>query len=324
VGRHLMTLFTEARLYSMNSREDLQQFMENLFHKALNRVGEFDALKQTGEDFPIELSLSEFNMADGRYYLANILDVSERREVERLKKEFVSTVSHELRTPLTSIRGSLTLLNVGALGALPDQAMKVVNIAERNTIRLIGLINDILDIEKLESGKMDMVFQDVDISSVMERSFESVKTFADNNGVLLEMVPSHVRVNADGDRLVQVIVNLMSNACKFSPKGATVTVRVDEIPNWIEVKVIDRGRGIPAKFKNLLFQRFQQVEASDAKRKGGTGLGLAICKGIIEAHGGTIGVDSEEGKGSVFWFRIPLAQAGSKIVVPGEKEKMVS
>jgi signal transduction histidine kinase len=126
------------------------------------------------------------------------------------------------------------------------------------------------------------------------------------------MVPSHINVNADGDRLVQVIVNLMSNACKFSPKGATVTVRVDEIPNWIEVKVIDRGRGIPAKFKNLLFQRFQQVEASDAKRKGGTGLGLAICKGIIEAHGGTIGVESEEGKGSVFWFRIPAAQAGAK------------
>lgn len=311
VGRHLMTLFTEARLYSMNSREDLQQFMDNMFHKALNRVGEFDALKQTGEDFPIELSLSEFNMADGRFYLANILDVSERREVERLKKEFVSTVSHELRTPLTSIRGSLTLLNVGALGALPDQAMKVVNIAERNTIRLIGLINDILDIEKLESGKMDMVFQEVALNTVLERSFESVKTFADNNGVLLEMVPSQISVNADGDRLVQVIVNLMSNACKFSPKGATVTVRVDEIPNWIEVKVIDRGRGIPAKFKNLLFQRFQQVEASDAKRKGGTGLGLAICKGIIEAHGGTIGVDSEEGKGSVFWFRIPPAQAGA-------------
>ncbi|MBA3994275.1 MAG: hypothetical protein C0469_12175 [Cyanobacteria bacterium DS2.3.42] len=324
VGRHLMTLFTEARLYSMNSREDLQQFMDGMFHKALNRVGEFDALKQTGEDFPIELSLSEFNMADGRFFLANILDVSERREVERLKKEFVSTVSHELRTPLTSIRGSLTLLSVGALGGLPEQAMKVVHIAERNTIRLIGLINDILDIEKLEAGKMDMVFQDVDITSVLERSVESVKTFADNNGVVLEMVPSHIHVNADGDRLVQVIVNLMSNACKFSPKGATVTVRVDEIPNWIEVKVIDRGRGIPAKFKNLLFQRFQQVEASDAKRKGGTGLGLAICKGIIEAHGGTIGVDSEEGKGSVFWFRIPPAQAGAKVVVPGEKEKMVS
>jgi PAS domain S-box-containing protein len=311
VGRHLMTLFTEARLYSMNSREDLQQFMDGMFHKALNRVGEFDALKQTGEDFPIELSLSEFNMADGRFFLANILDVSERREVERLKKEFVSTVSHELRTPLTSIRGSLTLLSVGALGGLPEQAMKVVHIAERNTIRLIGLINDILDIEKLEAGKMDMVFQDVDITSVLERSVESVKTFADNNGVVLEMVPSHIHVNADGDRLVQVIVNLMSNACKFSPKGATVTVRVDEIPNWIEVKVIDRGRGIPAKFKNLLFQRFQQVEASDAKRKGGTGLGLAICKGIIEAHGGTIGVDSEEGKGSVFWFRIPPAQAAA-------------
>ncbi|HEY9785026.1 MAG TPA: PAS domain S-box protein, partial [Candidatus Obscuribacterales bacterium] len=297
-GRHLMTLFVDSKIYSHNNPDDLRSFMDNLFHKALNRVGEFDALKSTSEDFPIELSLSEFDTKDGHFYLANILDVSERREVERLKKEFVSTVSHELRTPLTSIRGSLTLLNVGALGSLPEQAKKVVNIAERNTIRLIGLINDILDIEKLESGKMDMVFGEVEMSTVLERSVESVKSFADQNGVHLEMLPSDCRVYADGDRLVQVIVNLMSNACKFSPKGATVTVAVEEIPNWVEVKVIDRGRGIPEKFKGLLFQRFQQVEASDAKRKGGTGLGLAICKGIIESHGGTIGVDSEEGKGS--------------------------
>lgn len=323
-GKHIMTLFTESKLYSVTNREDRQSFMDNLFHKALDRVGEFDALKSTGEDFPIELSLTEFNTQEGQSYLANILDVSERREVERLKKEFVSTVSHELRTPLTSIRGSLTLLNVGALGSLPEQAKKVVNIAERNTIRLIGLINDILDIEKLESGKMDMVFAEVDIASVLERSSESVKAFADQNGVVLEMVPSASKVFADGDRLVQVLVNLMSNACKFSPKGATVTVAVEEIPNWIEVKVIDRGRGIPEKFRGLLFQRFQQVEASDAKRKGGTGLGLAICKGIVEAHGGTIGVESEEGKGSVFWFRIPPTQSAPKLIVPSEKEKIVS
>jgi signal transduction histidine kinase len=213
----------------------------------------------------------------------------------------------------------LTLLSVGALGSLPEQAKKVVTIAERNTIRLITLINDILDIEKLESGKLDMVFEVISMGNVLERSSESVRAFAEQNGIVLQMIPSTASVYADGDRLVQVLVNLISNAVKFSPKDAAVTVRVEEIPNWIEVKVIDRGRGIPEKFKNSLFQRFQQVEASDAKKKGGTGLGLAICKGIIEAHGGNIGVDSEEGKGSVFWFRIPPASA--RIAVTGATAK---
>jgi PAS domain S-box-containing protein len=309
VGKHLMTLFHDSTLFSVSNPQDCKNFMEGCFQKSLNRVGEFDALKRIGEDFPIEMSLSELETAEGKRYLANILDVSERREVERLKKEFVSTVSHELRTPLTSIRGSLTLLNVGALGALPDQAKKVVGIAERNTIRLITLINDILDIEKLESGKLDMVFDTIPLSNVLERSDQAVRAFAEQNGIRLEMMPTPASVYADGDRLVQVLVNLISNAVKFSPKGAAVTITVEEIPNWVEVKVIDRGRGIPAKYKGLLFQRFQQVEASDSRKKGGTGLGLAICKGIIEAHSGNIGVESEEGKGSVFWFRIPPASS---------------
>jgi PAS domain S-box-containing protein len=313
VGKHIMSLFHDSTLFSVNNPNDRRNFMENLFQKSLNRVGEFDALKKMGEDFPIELSLSELETAEGARYLANVLDVSERREVERLKKEFVSTVSHELRTPLTSIRGSLTLLNVGALGGLPEQAKKVVGIAERNTIRLITLINDILDIEKLESGKLDMVFDTVNMSNVLDRSAEAVRAFAEQNGIRLEMMPTTASVYADGDRLVQVLVNLVSNAVKFSPKGAAVTIVVQEVPNWVEVQVIDRGRGIPAKYKNLLFQRFQQVEASDSRKKGGTGLGLAICKGIIEAHGGNIGVESEEGKGSVFWFRIPPAQPKGQV-----------
>jgi PAS domain S-box-containing protein len=330
VGKHLMMLFRDSTLFSVSNAQDCRNFMEQIFQKSLNRVGEFDALKQIGEHFPIEISLSELETTEGKRYLANILDVSERREVERLKKEFVSTVSHELRTPLTSIRGSLTLLSVGALGSLPDQAKKVVGIAERNTIRLITLINDILDIEKLESGKLDMVFDTVSLSNVMERSAEAVKAFAEQNGIRLEFQPTNATVNADGDRLVQVMVNLISNAVKFSPKGGAVTIAVSEIPNWVEVKVIDRGRGIPAKFKNALFQRFQQVEASDSKKKGGTGLGLAICKGIIEAHSGNIGVESEEGKGSVFWFRVPPASqriqtgnAPQPLAVPASAQPML-
>lgn len=309
VGRHLLYLFADSKLYSENDPNDCSQFMESVTQRALGRIGEFDCLRKDGEDFPIEISLSEFNQAEGMRYMANILDVSERKEVERLKKEFVSTVSHELRTPLTSIRGSLTLLSVGAMGQLPEQAKKVVTIAERNTIRLISLINDILDIEKLEAGKLDMVFDNISLTGVLERSVQAVNTFAENNGITLEILPTQSQVYADGDRIVQVLVNLMSNAVKFSPKGQTVTVSCEEGPGFIEVKVIDRGRGIPESHKNKLFQRFQQVEASDSRKKGGTGLGLAICKGIVEQHGGTIGVDSEEGKGSVFWFKLPPAQA---------------
>ena len=321
VGRHLLSLFSDSKFFSEHNESDTTSFMDTLFNQALNRIGEFDCIKKNGEDFPVELSISELKTHEGERYMANILDVSERKEVERLKKEFVSTVSHELRTPLTSIRGSLTLLSVGAMGALPDQAKKVVSIAERNTIRLIGLINDILDIEKLEAGKLDMVFENTHMKDIMERSEQSVNTFAANNGVKLEMMPTDAQVYADGDRIVQVLVNLLSNAIKFSPQGQTVTVAVENAAGFVHVRVIDRGRGIPEQFKKLLFQRFQQVEASDAKKKGGTGLGLAICKGIIEQHGGQIGVDSEEGKGSTFWFRLPPARTDSTVVVQAQETR---
>ncbi len=299
LGRNLMFLFPEL------DRSEPEKFMQTLMQKAKGRIAELEVLRKNGETFPIELSLTEFQSSEGRRLMANILDVSERREIERLKREFVSTVSHELRTPLTSIRGSLTLMSVGALGALNEQMKKVVTIAERNTIRLIGLINDILDIEKLQAGKLDMAFDNVDIRSVLERSIESVRAFADQNSVKVEASDLSAFVYADGDRLVQVVVNLLSNAIKFSEKGGSVTVAVEKENDWVTVKVIDRGRGIPAKYKDLIFERFQQVEVSDAKRKGGTGLGLTICKGIIEQHRGFIGVDSEEGQGSTFWFKVP-------------------
>ncbi len=319
VGKHILALFSESRFMDYSKDYDRNQFLETFFTKSLNRVGEFDAIKLIGndEDFPVEISLTEFNVGGSLKFMANILDVSERKELEKMKKEFVATVSHELRTPLTSIRGSLTLLSVGALGVLPEGVKKVVSIAERNTIRLIGLINDILDIEKLEAGKLDMVMDDLALSNVIERSQESVKSFAEQHGVNLIMAQTDIKVHADGDRLVQVLVNLLSNACKFSPKGGNVRVDVIDIPNWVEVRVIDQGRGIPEKFKNLLFQKFQQVEASDSRKKGGTGLGLVICKGIIEQHGGIIGVDSVEGQGSTFYFRIP------KIKEPTEINKVI-
>lgn len=301
VNWHLISLFPHA------AQDGEAAFMQSVFEKSLGRVSEREAIKATGEVFPTELSLNKFNTFDGERFLVNILDLTERREVERLKREFVSTVSHELRTPLTAIRGSLTLMTAGATGELNEHMRKVVTIAERNTIRLIGLINDLLDLEKLEVGKLDMHFDDVPLSSVIERSVESVRAFGDQNGVSITAASTNCLVHADGDRLVQVIVNLLSNAIKFSPRGSSVHIDVGQEESLVKISVIDRGRGIPDKYKELLFQRFQQVEVADSKKRGGTGLGLAICKSIIEQHQGTIGVESEEGKGSTFWFTIPAS-----------------
>lgn len=314
-GRHVLCLFADSKFYSEAKIQDTDTFWQTLSDQAQNKIKEYEGLTKRGDEFPIEVLLSELNTHEGARFIVNVVDVSERKEVERLKKEFVATVSHELRTPLTSIRGSLTLLSVGALGALPEQAQKVVSIAERNTLRLIGLINDILDIEKLESGKLDMVFVNTGLQDILDRSEQAVAAFAQADNISIDIRRSDKIVYADADRIVQVLVNLLSNAIKFSPPGGFVEVFTEETFGFITVKVVDKGRGVPEAFKKLLFQRFQQVEASDSKKKGGTGLGLAICKGIIEQHGGHIGVDSEEGKGSTFWFKIPAMHTDSTLVV---------
>jgi PAS domain S-box-containing protein len=239
-------------------------------------------------------------------------DITERKELERLKQEFVAMVSHDLRTPLTSIQGTLSLIARGIYGELNEQGQLRLSYAEGSTKRLIKLINDILDIEKLSAGMLAMSFEDVPVSVVVERSLESVRAFAEQQQVELEQRVCEAEVHVDSDRIVQVLVNLLSNAVKFSPAGSTVTVAARLDDGWLEVSVIDRGRGIPAEKRQLVFERFKQVEDSDSRKKGGSGLGLAISKAIIEQHGGAIGLKSEEGKGSTFWFRVPAAS------VPGE------
>ncbi len=230
--------------------------------------------------------------------------VERLKEVERLKNGFLSTVSHELRTPLTSIRGSLGLLSSGVLGALSDEVAEVVAIAERNTVRLMALINDILDIDRLETGTIEGHFAQVPVESILRRAMESVRGFEQQHGVTVEAPEVSSMIWADADRIVQVVVNLLSNAVKFSPPGGVVTIGVGTEESWVEFRVTDRGRGVPVSAHRAIFERFRQVETSDARDKGGTGLGLAICKSIIEQHGGTIGVESEEGRGSTFWFRV--------------------
>lgn len=246
-------------------------------------------------------------------------DVSDRREVERLKDEFVSIVSHELRTPLTSISGALDLLAHGVLQSKPDQAQRMLNIAANNADRLVRLINDILDIERIESGKVTMTMQVRDAADLMHQSLEAMQDLADRAGITLSASPLSVPVWADCDRIIQVFTNLISNAIKFSEPGNTIWLKAEQIPSpssplpisfstpYILFSVTDQGRGIPSNKLESIFERFQQVDASDSRQKGGTGLGLAICRTIVQLHNGRIWAESSPEGGSTFFFTLPLA-----------------
>ncbi|HEY9785444.1 MAG TPA: ATP-binding protein [Candidatus Obscuribacterales bacterium] len=295
-----------------------KDILEELKTKPAGHIQELMAVKKNGERFPIEFSLTHFDTAEGPRQLAVMLDITERHEIQRLRQAFVAMVSHELKTPLTAVSGFLTLLGMGAFGGLSDEALAQAERAEGNITRLMKLISDLLDLEKLESGILNVSPQPTLLNEILAETLASVKAFSQEHGVALDMPDSdqvRFEINADGDRIVQVLVNLISNAIKFSEKGSRVKVQIDRQEGCVEFKVIDTGRGIPAKYQEMIFERFQQVEASDARQKGGTGLGLAICKSIVEQHGGKIGVASEEGKGSTFWFRLPFKVEASKAAV---------
>ncbi|MFI5120847.1 MAG: sensor histidine kinase, partial [Thermoanaerobaculia bacterium] len=228
---------------------------------ASNQLRDADAVRASEERTRAILE----NMLGG-LIMVDPQGLTERREVDRLKREFVSSISHELRTPLTSIRGSLGLLAAGALGALPEEAAEIVAVAERNVVRLIGLINDILDLERLEGGRLEMELESVETSPIVTRALEAVQSFADEAAISLVAEPASVRVRADADRLVQVLVNLLSNAVKFSSPGGTVAVRVVPGLSMAEFQVEDRGRGVPPSLREAIFERYRQVEASDSRR----------------------------------------------------------
>jgi PAS domain S-box-containing protein len=310
VGQHLKTLLPRGRM------PDAEGYLRDARKRALGKVTTWEGRRKNGDLFPFELSLYEFTTAHGRSFAGHVRDLSERHEVERMKKEFVATVSHELRTPLASIRGSLSLLSAGVLGPLGTDAAEAVGIAERNTLHLIALINDILDLERLENGRLEMNLRPSSLGPALERAHDAVRGMAEAQGVALALEITDAQVLGDEDRLVQVLVNLLSNAVKFSPRGGAVTVCSQEVDGFVEVAVRDHGRGIPRSYQRSVFERFQQVEVSDSRQKGGTGLGLAICKAIIEQHGGTIGVESELGRGSTFWFRVPASADQRALPVP--------
>jgi PAS domain S-box-containing protein len=252
--------------------------------------------------------------ADGGFigFIGTCVDITDRRQIEQMKNEFISVVSHELRTPLTSIRGSLGLIAGGATGKLPDKAKQMIDLAVRSTDRLVRLINDILDIEKIESGKMVFQVKPLELAAVVEQAIESTRAYGERLGITfaLESKAAGARVSGDPDRLIQVLANLLSNAAKYSPPQGVVTVSITRHGGRLRVSVTDLGPGIPDEFQGRIFQKFSQADASDTRVKGGTGLGLNITKAIVEKHGGSIDFITQKGVGTTFYFELPELPPG--------------
>ncbi|MBS0374641.1 MAG: PAS domain S-box protein [Proteobacteria bacterium] len=247
------------------------------------------------------------------YFVSQIENVGHRREMDRLKSEFVSSVSHELRTPLTSIRGSLGLLSAGVLGELSERARHMVRIALSNCERLVGIINNILDIEKIGAGRLTLELQRVDAGALLRRAVEANEPYAAKYEVRIRLADpgDGLEVQADPERLMQVLANLLSNAAKFSPAGSEVTVRASPSGEAVRFEIADPGQGIPEEFRGRVFERFAQADASNSRSAPGTGLGLYISRQLIEAMHGTIGFSSATGEGTTFYFELPRATHGN-------------
>jgi len=270
--------------------------------------------RRDGQDLVCEWAVTPLVNPQGTIVsiIAQGQDVTQQLEAERMKKEFTSTLSHELRTPLTSIIGSLQLINSGVMGDVDKDVAELTVVAERNGQRLLDLINDILDIEKVESGKLSMSPEVFELGDLVREAMLLNKAFGERFKVRFEARGDLAggRVFADRKRLLQIMTNLLSNAAKFSPEGAAVDIDMQANGAMIRVAVQDRGPGIPEAFRGRIFGRFAQADSTASRVKGGTGLGLAICKRLIEFMQGHIGFDDREGGGTSFWFELPRHRGG--------------
>jgi PAS domain S-box-containing protein len=265
--------------------------------------------RKDGTTFPMELAVSAVEIDGIRHFVGITRDITERKHIEQMQKEFISTVSHELRTPLTSIRGSLNLILAGVAGELPEEALSLLRIANSNSERLSHLIDDILDMEKISAGKMPFNNKVMNLIPVVQKAIDSNRGYADQLNVRFELKTSHddtVMVRIDENRMAQIMSNLLSNAAKYSPANDQVEITVKTLKETVRISVHDHGKGIPEKFKSRIFSKFAQADSSDTRQQGGTGLGLNITRSIVATLRGSIGFDSSEGRGTTFYVDLPI------------------
>jgi PAS domain S-box-containing protein len=305
-GQSFMELLTvrEARQY----KQYLEKYISTGEATVLGKRVEASGLRKDGTLVPIEFAANEMIIGGKRYFTAVVRDISERKKVDRMKSEFVSTVSHELRTPLTSIRGALSLVLGKAADELPPRVRHMLDMANRNSERLTYLVNDILDLEKIDAGHLELDLQSTDLAGLINKAIEENESFAHSHNIALSFpgtLADKALVYVDENRMLQVLANLISNAIKYANENSTVVITLQKTAGRFRVSVQDRGAGIPEKFRSRIFTRFAQADSSDTRDKGGTGLGLAIARAIVERHGGHIDYTSKVGVGTDFFFDIP-------------------
>lgn len=307
LGRNVSSLMPEP--YRSQHDGYLAHHMATGQARIIGKGREVEGQRADGHVFQMELQVSSLTYAGERRFIGVVRDITERKRVERMKDEFVSTVSHELRTPLTAIAGSLGLIMTGALGGVPEELAPVLDMAQRNSHRLSRLIDDLLDMERLVSGKLVFNMTTQPLMPLVREALEMNQSYAEQHQVRLELGNMHdCLVCVDEIRLQQVLSNFLSNAAKFSPPGDVVTVTISRpSPDKVRITVSDNGPGIPESFRTRIFTKFSQGDASDTRQKGGTGLGLAISKELVERMAGSVSFSSIEGRGANFMADFPLA-----------------
>ncbi len=299
--------------------DDCYQRMEPWVKKALaGEVVHYENEIHWVDGTPKSVSITYIPHQDGngkrtkiKGFFALTTDISDRKAIERMKDEFISVVSHELRTPLTSIHSALKILATGRLGSLTSDGQQMLEIADENTDRLVRLVNNVLDLQRIESGAVTMERQICNVADLMVTATEAMQAMAQQHDIQLSTAPIELEIWADADYIVQALTNLLSNAIKFSYPEGHVWLTADVLPNrQLQFTIRDQGPGIPSEQLERIFDRFHQVDSSDSRKKGGTGLGLTICRKIIEQHGGRIWAESTVGEGSRFIFTVPVSQRG--------------
>lgn len=286
----------------------IERYLKTGESQIIGRKVEFDAIKKDGTRVPLEIGVSQLTLRDKILFNGVIHDLTERKRMEKLQKQFIATVSHELRTPLTAVRGSIGLILGDTVGPITAETRELLVVASNNLERLTRLINDILDMEKLESGNLRLRSQISEITNLLQLAIENNRAYAEQFKVSIEFVnklSKEALVNVDVDRFQQIMANLLSNAAKFSHSESVVTLAVEEISGRVVISVRDRGTGIPDEFKADIFSKFARADNSATRSRGGTGLGLSIVKSLVEHMGGSIRYDTKFGEGTTFTIELP-------------------